>query len=81
MPNPETQAMRHKSLATLKRKAQSATHARGHRMAWTLYLEEPRGPFLYAQCRNCGAYVQVLDKPRANEIEIGGTAVAINCAR
>lgn len=73
--------MRPKSLPTLKREAQRSTNHRGHRMAWTLYLEEPRGPFLYAQCRHCGAYVQVLDKPRPNEIEVGGTAVALDCTR
>lgn len=32
-------------------------------------------------CRNpgCSAYVQINTQPAANEIDIGGTAVALNC--
>jgi hypothetical protein len=30
-------------------------------------------------CTKCGKYVQVCTKPQPNEIDIGGTAVALNC--
>jgi len=32
-----------------------------------------------SDCTICGAYVQELFKPKANEIDIGGSAVALNC--
>lgn len=32
-----------------------------------------------AQCKRCSSWVQILTKPRPNEIEIGGDAVAKDC--
>jgi hypothetical protein len=34
-----------------------------------------------ATCKKCGMWVQVLPHPMSNEINIGGTAVALNCPR
>ena len=34
-----------------------------------------------ADCLFCDAYVQVMPRPQPNEINIGGTAVALECQR
>ncbi len=62
--------MRIKSETTLKKEAEKSAKWRGHSMIW----EGNAGT-----CEHCGAWVQVLNRPQANEIEIGGSAVAVNC--
>ncbi len=32
-----------------------------------------------SECRKCEGYVQVTEKPLPNDIDISGTAVAMNC--
>ena len=66
-----------RSLASLKREAQSVTHWRGHRMRWTAVDHWHVG--LTGECRDCPAWVTISLNPPANGIEIGGTAVAVNC--
>lgn len=41
------------------------------------HYSRPR--FFTSFCRDCNMYVQVIPKPYPNEIDIGGTAVALNC--
>lgn len=63
-------------ITRLKKKALESTSFRGHQMSkWQRWT-----PFNYvARCVNCPAEVQVLSKPTANQIDIGGRAVALNC--
>jgi hypothetical protein len=62
----------------LKKEAMDSAMWRGHsfRGAW---LAHDCGYLFSRECRVCGAWVQVNLKPVANDIDIGGTAVAINC--
>ncbi|KKM71239.1 hypothetical protein LCGC14_1432690 [marine sediment metagenome] len=60
----------------LKAEARESATWRGHDMIRFTVLSEYR---VEAVCRDCGAYVQVDANPAANGIDIGGTAVAINC--
>ncbi len=62
------------TLETLKREASESAAWRGH----TLGPWQDSGKRSYAECE-CGAGVQVDTKPPANGINIGGSAVAINC--
>jgi len=59
--------------STLKKQAQSSTSFRGHKMKWSEKYPN------YAECRKCGAWVQVMENPPPNDINIGGPAVAIHC--
>ena len=60
----------------LKIEAWASATRRGHDMAHFTTLS---GHLAEAICRDCGAYVQVDTNPAPNGIDIGGTAVAINC--
>ena len=59
--------------STLKKQAQSATSFHHHRMRWSAKYPN------YAECRICGAWVQVLTNPPPNSINIGGPAIALSC--
>lgn len=57
-----------------------AMRARGH--VPELLLQKERavgGHCAYARCKQCGLEADALDKPRPNETEIAGPAVALNC--
>ncbi len=64
------------SKETLRRSAASSAHWRGHRLRWT-DLDPARA---HGLCK-CGAWVTVDTRPPANGIDIGGTAVVLNCFR
>jgi len=67
------------SLSALKHSAKVSANARGHKLGvWT--TNEARG-MAYAEClvSDCHAWVQVEREPAANSIDVGGSAVAINC--
>jgi hypothetical protein len=72
-------------LATLRRRAQTATVLRGHRMKWDWPAVDIRGMGgidRWAQsgrCERCNMKVQLLTHPAPNEINIGGEAVAMTC--
>jgi hypothetical protein len=67
------------TLLGLKRSATAATTWRGHKMEpWTATGSKTRA---YRSCRLCGAWVGVNVSPPPNGIEIGGSAVALNCPR
>jgi hypothetical protein len=58
------------TLATLKRHAQRLTTRRGHRMRWAGNC---------GVCRDCRMDVQLLVRPRPNEVDISGPAIAREC--
>lgn len=64
----------------LRREALRSCNARGHDMTkFKSQLRASSRKVKYASCKRCGKYVQVIEKPLPNEIDIGGTAVALNC--
>jgi len=66
-------------LGTLRERATKAAKMWGHEIKWqTPYHGESRSNQL-GQCTICDAYVAIHTKPYPNEIEIGGSAVAMNC--
>ena len=68
-----------RTLPTLKREAGKAATWRGHHLtAW--YTDASRG-FASSRCATigCRAWVQVESNPPPNGIDIGGSAVAVNC--
>lgn len=62
----------------LEQSAMEAAINRGHRMTPFATLYEQRH-IAESVCEKCEAYVQVNAKPAPNGIDIGGTAVALNC--
>ena len=74
----------------LAAQAQAACAARGHDMPileWDVRVHTCLGHVIreqhigYAECRKCGAWVQVDTYPEANGIDIGGSAVATSCGK
>ena len=66
----------------LKEQAIDSCKRRGHFMRqFRRYIPyRAKEPKLYTStCIYCDMYVQVIPKPLPNEIDIGGTAVALNC--
>jgi hypothetical protein len=68
------------SLGTLKRYAQSATAWRGHYLRWHAPHHGEARSYQTAECVRCGKDVCINTLPMPNEIDIGGSAVALNCA-
>ena len=69
------------SLGELRRAARDGAQKRGHRLQWgSPYHGESRS-LQSATCANgeCGAWVQVNSKPEPNGIDIGGSAMALDC--
>lgn len=67
-----------KTLEQLKKEATESAEFRGHRITWIDTITR-RGMRTNGSC-GCGEWVQVLTNPMPNDIAIGGTAVALNCA-
>lgn len=64
-------------LTRLKFEARNSAKARGHNLTkFSTYWD---GKSAQAMCEKCKAIVTVNTAPKPNEIEIGGTAVALNC--
>ena len=57
-------------LQRLKKDATASAKFRGHNLKWSGTL---------GTCKTCDKWVQVMVKPLPNDIEVGGTAVALNC--
>jgi hypothetical protein len=66
-------------ISTLKKCAQRSTSFRGHKMIWNPKFNHNAGLGQIGVCRNCQAEVLLLERPQANQIDIGGEAVAIDC--
>ena len=70
------------TIATLKRDAGRGARWRGHRLGrWSTPVGAAADDRAYAECRNagCRASVSVDTTPPPNGIDIGGSAVAVNC--
>lgn len=65
------------NIETLKRHAREAAAWHGHDLGRFASHAHPAGAT--AECRRCGAYVQVIPCPAPNDIDIGGDAVAVGC--
>lgn len=65
-----------RKIERLRKEALESCKFRGHRMELfnRLCLH-----WWSSKCKDCGMTVQVNDAPDANEIEIGGEAVALHC--
>lgn len=63
----------------LIREAREAATSRGHKLAPFARYGSAAHRGASSKCVVCGAYVQVSDAPMPNEIDIGGTAVALEC--
>ena len=70
-----------KTLDELRVEATQSAHARGHKIRWAAPYHGESNSTQHAHCQNikCQADVQIVMKPRPNEIDIGGTAVALTC--
>lgn len=67
-------------LSTLKKKAQSFTKFRGHRMKWGQVFGRTNGPKgQNAICRDCPCSVSIIECTEPNKVLIGGNALALNC--
>jgi len=67
-------------LETLKEEANQVALARGHALGDWEYFKRSKGRGANNKCMVCGREVQVLENPLPNEIDVGGEAVALNCA-
>lgn len=66
------------TLDTLKKNAIKTAKSRGHKMGgWTDGYESRSS---VCECTVCDAWVQVETEPAPNSIDIGGPAIAVNCA-
>jgi len=63
---------------TLKREAKQACIIRGHTMK--RFVHGTPGKFTgWAYCKDCASQVWVTINPKPNDIDISGSAVAVNC--
>ena len=68
------------ALDILRREAENAAFYRYHDLgAWHSGSEWRPYEVESAECKRCGAYVQIDVRPPPNGIDVGGTAVAVNC--
>ena len=65
-----------RKLERLIREAKDACEWRGHNME---RFNRRSKDVATSQCKTCGAWATVMTSPLPNDIEIGGSAVAINC--
>ncbi len=73
-----------RKLAKLKRQAISSAEFHGHRLGpWksNLIFTAPKRAVELAICIRCGEWVQVDTCPPPNGIDVGGTAVAVDCQK
>ncbi len=67
-------------IARLKRQARDGASWRGHSLCRFAKHINAAGNIVYlASCGVCNRHVAVKPNPQPNEIDIGGTAVALNC--
>ena len=67
------------TLTSLKRQATECAEWRGHKLVWSAPHRGEYRSVQYAECCKCGASVSISTNPLPNEIDIGGSAVAIGC--
>ena len=65
-------------LSTLRKMAEAAAKERRHTILWDKPFAEGIRQYQTGAC-HCGAEVQIVTRPMPNEIDIGGSAIAMNC--
>jgi hypothetical protein len=67
------------ALSTIRNTAAGAAKSRGHKLKW----DKPFKGWASGQSQNakciCGAEVQINTNPAPNQIDIGGSAIAVDC--
>lgn len=63
----------------LKAEAKHSAQLRGHRLTRFKRASTAGSVYWDAKCYDCAATVRVTPNPKPNEINIGGTAVALTC--
>lgn len=67
-------------IGTLQSEAHVLAELKGHQLGnWKNFSNGGRN-YSSSTCEVCGRQVQVCDRPMANEIDIGGEAIAVICA-
>lgn len=63
----------------LKSDAINAAKSRGHRLGRFGFVLQANRMIGNSLCRDCGASVTINTNPMPNQIDIGGSAVAVDC--
>ena len=66
-------------LGILRSEANGAAEARGHLMVWGAPWHGEFRSVQHGQCETCGAEASVSTRPIPNEIDVSGSAVAVDC--
>ena len=68
-------------LRRLIKEARETAIWRGHEMEHFTHFRKGVGWNAFSHCLKCNAWVQIETNPLPNSIDIGGSAVAINCGQ
>jgi hypothetical protein len=63
----------------LKKEAIKSCKFRSHKMKNFIQIKYGVKEEFHSECKHCHMWVRVIPNPYPNEIDIGGTAVALNC--
>jgi hypothetical protein len=68
-----------KGMSKLKHEAEEAAKFRGHKLGkWSKFVQHHMSDAT-ATCKKCKAWVIVNTKPKDDEVEMSGPAIAVNC--
>ena len=67
--------------ASLRKEAVVAATWRGHALKWSAPWHGEYASVQTGECTHCHAEVTICTRPLPNQIDIGGSAVAISCER
>jgi hypothetical protein len=68
------------STRKLMKDARTAAAFRGHKLSLTRQVKVGNARFVYdVDCTRCGASLRVNPNPAPNEVDVGGSAVAVGC--
>ena len=73
--------MNKSEIRKLKKEARDACKRRGHDMKNFVGLFMRDRTIYRSKCKRCAMYVDVNTNPLPNQIDIGGTAVAMTCIK
>ena len=68
-------------LSSLKTSAEVSANRRGHKLIWYAPWHGEFASNRMGSCERCNMAVSITTRPAANEIDIGGEAVALNCSQ
>lgn len=63
----------------LKKAAMDCAENRGHKFERNWEGDKSNGNRFFKTCTDCGSFIDVILKPMANEIEVSGEAIALDC--